>query len=178
MGKNFSVAQWLLLLLTLASTALPTVSATASKSSGLRPLPPALASISDETETLITSQGEALAERLFDIEQKTQMKIFVMIVTTVYPETIEAYVQRVIDRWRNSSQKLASGRFVFIVIAKPDRAIRVVPGQQLTWILQPFAASGIMNNTSAMLKQGKYFEALEAIAATLSKLVESQKERT
>ena len=68
-----------------------------------------------------------MAERLFDIEQKTQMKIFVMIVTTVYPETIEAYVQRVIDRWRNSSQKLASGCFVFIVIAKNDRAIRVVP---------------------------------------------------
>jgi uncharacterized protein len=139
----------------------------------LRPLPPVLSAVRDETATLSPSDGRALAIKLSEIKKRTKAEIIILLMTTVYPENIEAYVQRVTDHWKSSSQKLASGRYVFVVIAKDDHAIGVVPGEELTWVLKPFIASGIMNDTTLLFRQGNYFEALAAIAAKLSELIEA-----
>jgi hypothetical protein len=46
----------------------------------------------------------------------------------------------------------------------------------LTWILEPFMTSGIMSETSLLLKRGDYYEALVAIADKLSQLIQSNAE--
>lgn len=54
---------------------------------------------------------------------------------------------------------MADERYVFVVIAKKDRAVRVVPGEKLTWVLKPFVESGIISETATLLRQDKYFDA-------------------
>ncbi len=139
--------------------------------SALRPLPPLLRSVSDEVGVLSVPQGKALSNKLFDAEKRTSAKIIVVIAATVAPESIEAYAQRLANHWRGHSQALDSGRFVFVVVAKHDRALRIVPGKKLTRVLKPFMDSGIMADARALLKQDKYFEALAAIVDKLSQLI-------
>lgn len=169
------VRRQILITLTLALLGCPFLSGAALAQTALRPLPPALATLSDETGSLSPSQARALLKKLSQIEDRTTVKIIVLIAATVHPETIEAYVQRVIDRWKNSNSKLGSDRFIFVAIAKQDRAIRVVPGQQLSWVLEPFMTSGIMGETSLLLKRGDYYEALVAIGNELLQLIESNR---
>jgi uncharacterized membrane protein YgcG len=76
-----------------------------------------------------------------------------------------------VNHWEKFSGLLSSGRYIFVVVAKNDRAVRVVPGQQFAWVLEPFSASGIMSDTAALLRRGNYFEALAAIADKLSHLI-------
>ncbi len=138
--------------------------------SGLHALPPILSTVSDEAGVLTVTEGQRLAKLLADIEKETGVTVIVAILTTVRPESIEAYVQRLIDRWRRESKRLDRGRFVFVAVAKEDRELRVVPSKPLAWVLQPLTQSEVAAQAPALLKQDKYFEALSAIAQELSHL--------
>ena len=95
-----------------------------------------------------------------------------LVVVTVVPESVEAYTQRLINHWKRHSRALDSDRFVFILIAKNDRAIRIVPSKtRARGFLKPFMNSGIMFNANTPLKQDKYFEALVAMVDKLSQLL-------
>ena len=135
--------------------------------SALRPLPPLLRSISDEVGALSVSQRKALSNKLFDVEKRTGAKIIVVIAATVAPESIEAYVQRLVNHWRGHSQALDSGRFVFVVVAKHDRALRIVPGKNSHGSSSHLWTADYGRRAGA-LKQDKYFEALAAIVDKLS----------
>lgn len=136
----------------------------------LRDLPPLLRSVSDEPGALSLAQGQALSRQLSDIERKTKVEIIVVILTTSRPESIEAYVQRLIDHWRHESKRLDHGRFVFVAVAKEDRELRIVPSETFAWVLKPLTRSEVAVQAPALLKQDKYFEALTAIAEKLSQL--------
>lgn len=94
-----------------------------------------------------------------------------LIAETTQPESIEAYVQRLVNRWRRQTEALDSGRFIFVVVAKDDRALRVVPGEKLSSILKPFQASRTTSEALALLRQNKYFEALEIIVNKLAQWI-------
>jgi uncharacterized protein len=141
---------------------------------GLRELPPLLQVISDEVGVLSLQEGRALSRTLDDIEKKTRAKIIVLIAETTQPESVEAYVQRLVNRWRRDRPEgLNNGRFVFVVIAKNDRVVRVVPGEKLASILKPFEQSSATREALAQLKQGKYYEGLGIIVNKLSQLIPS-----
>ena len=146
------------------------VATPAQDQSELRSLPPILSTISDEVGVLTVSQGQILAKTLADIERQTGVKIVVVILTTSLPESIEAYVQRLINRWRRESKRLDDGRFVFVAVAKEDRELRIVPSEKLAWALTPLTRSEVTVQAPALLKQDKYFEALTAIAEKLRQL--------
>ena len=135
-----------------------------------RPLPPILSTISDEVGVLTVSQGQILAKTLADIERRTGVTIVVVILATTRPESVETYVQRLINRWRRESKRLDDGRFVFVAVAKEDRELRIVPSEKLAWVLTPLTRSEVAVQAPALLKQDKYFEALTAIAEKLRQL--------
>lgn len=138
---------------------------------GLRELPPLLRAVSDEVGVLSLAEGRELSRIIADIEQKTRVKVIVLIAETTQPESIEAYVQRLVNRWRTQTEALDSGRFVFVVVTKHDRALRVVPGEKLSSILKPFQASRATAEALALLRQNRYFEALETIVNKLLQLI-------
>ena len=137
----------------------------------LRELPPLLRAVSDEPGVLSVAQGRALSRQVSDVERKTGVEIIVVILSTTRPESIEAYVQRLIDHWRRASKQLDHGRFVFVAVAKEDREMRIVPSATLAWVLKPLTHSEVVVQAPALLKQDKYYEALAAITAMLSQLI-------
>lgn len=137
----------------------------------LRELPPILRAVSGEVGVLSLAEGRDLSRIIDDIERKTRVKVIVLIAETTQPESIEAYVQRLVNRWRRQTEALNSGRFIFVVVAKDDRALRVVPGEKLSSILKPFQASRATAAALALLKQNKYFEALDIIVDKLAQLI-------
>lgn len=141
---------------------------------GQRSLPPVLSTLSDEVGVLTVPQGRKLAKTLTDIEEQTGVTVVMAILATARPEDIETYVQRLIDHWRRESKRLDHGRFVFVVVAREDRAVRIVPSKKLAWVLEAIGISDIAVKVPALLKQDKYFEALSAIAEKLSQLITGQ----
>lgn len=137
----------------------------------LRDMPPLLRSVSDEPGVLSLTQGQALSRQISDIERKTKVEIIVVILTTSRPESIEAYVQRLINHWRREGKRLDHGRFVFVAVAKEDRELRIVPSETLVWVLKPLTRSEVAFQAQTLLKQDKYFEALTAITSKLSQLI-------
>lgn len=157
--------------LSIALLAVATFSPFACGQSGSRPLPPILSTISDEVGVLAVPQGQALAKTLADIERETGVTIIVAILTTTRPESIDVYVQRLINRWLRESKRLDRGRFVFVAVSKEDRELRIVPSKPLGWVLKQLTQGEVAERAPALLKQDKYFEALTAIVEELSKLI-------
>lgn len=139
--------------------------------SSLRSLPPVLSTVSDETGVLTIDQGQRMAAALTDIEQMTGVTIVVVILATTRPESIEAYVQRLINRWRRESKRLDNGRFVFVAVTKEDRELRIVPSEKLAWVLKEIAKGESTAEALALLKRNKYFEAMTTIADLLAQLI-------
>jgi uncharacterized membrane protein YgcG len=148
----------------------------------LRELPPLLRAVSDEPGMLSVAEGRALSRHIAElfkittdfeeeIERTTGVKLVTLVVVTVAPESVEAYVQRLIDHWTRQSRALDNGRFVFVVIAKNDRELRIVPGPGLAWMLKPLSGSELTENVPALLRQDQYYEALLTIVNRVSRLI-------
>mgnify|MGYP006952644732 CR=1 FL=1 len=75
----------------------------------LRELPPLLRAVSDEPGVLSLAEGQALAKTLADIEREAGVTIIVAILTTTRPESIDIYVQRLINRWRRERFRFQCG---------------------------------------------------------------------
>ena len=138
---------------------------------GLHALPPVLSAISDEVGVLSAPQGQALANLLGDVERDGGPNIIVLIVTTTQPETVEQYTQRLIQHWWDNSKELDRGRFVFVVLAKEDHAMRVVPSSDLTSVADSITTTSAVDKFRPLLIKGDYFEALVAMVKELSRLV-------
>lgn len=137
----------------------------------LQPLPPLLRQVSDAVGVMSIAEGRVLSNLLAEIEEKTRTKIIVVIMPTVAPESVEDYAQRLADRWLNSGRIQEGGRFVFVVIAKEDRALRVLPSRKLVWLLKPLENSETVREVPRLLREDRYYEALTAIARKVSDLV-------
>ncbi len=137
----------------------------------LRDLPPLLRAVSDEPGVLSLAEGRALSRRIAEIEHDTDVKLVAVVVTTVSPESVEAYVLRLINHWKRHSRELDNDRFVFIVISKNDREVRVVPGPDLAWVLKSFSKGEMTENVSKLLRADQYYEALLSIVNNLSQII-------
>lgn len=142
--------------------------------SGLQSLPPMLSTVSDEVGVMTLAEGQTLAKTLADIEARSGVTVIVVILATTRPESIEAYVQRLIDHWRRESERLDHGRFVFVATAKEDRALRIVPSEPLAWLLPEIGKGELATKVPALMKQDRYFEAMTAIAQRLARLIDDR----
>jgi uncharacterized membrane protein YgcG len=137
----------------------------------LRDLPPLLRAVSDEPGVLSVAEGQALSGRIAEIEHATGVKLVMVVVVTVVPESVEAYVQRLIDHWKRRSRALDNGRFIFVVIARNDRELRIVPGPDLSWMLKPLTGNEMTENVPTLLRKNQYYEALLTIVNRVSRLI-------
>jgi len=83
-------------LITLAGT----MAARADEAQALRELPPLLRAVSDEPGVLSLGEAQALSRRIAEIERDIGVKMIALVVVTVAPESIDAYVQRLINHWK------------------------------------------------------------------------------
>lgn len=87
------------------------------------PVPPLKAPVTDLTGTLSAAEAAALEQKLLAFEQRKGSQIFVLIVPTTQPETIEQYAIRVADAWKPGRKGVDDG--ALLVVAKDDRTLRI-----------------------------------------------------
>lgn len=160
------------LLLGVVTVLVPAVlNSSAAEPPKLQPLPPVLRTVSDAADALSVRQGRALSDLLYRVEQKTDAKVVVLLLPTVAPETIDTYARRLIKHWRDNAEIREDQRFVFIVIAKNDRLMRVLASRTLAWVLRPLEESEAMRQARQRLADDEYYRALTAIVEKLSQLL-------
>jgi uncharacterized protein len=156
---------------TLVALAVASVAGAGEAPERLRELPPMLRAVSDEPGVLSLVEGQMLSRRIAEIERATGVKMVAVVVVTVAPESIEAYVQRLIDHWKRHSRALDNGRFVFVVIARNDREVRIVPGPDLAWVLQSLSGGAMTETVPNLLRTDQYYEALLTIVNRILQLI-------
>ncbi|MBV8909902.1 MAG: TPM domain-containing protein, partial [Gammaproteobacteria bacterium] len=90
-GRRGFALLWLLFL---------SVAAAGTPPSGLQPIPPLTARITDLTGTLTAGQRTALEQKLAAFEASKGSQLAVLIVPTTQPEEIEQYSIRVVEQWK------------------------------------------------------------------------------
>jgi uncharacterized protein len=94
-----------------------------------QPVPPSRARVTDTTGTLDAAARSALESKLAAFEQRKGSQIFVLMVPTTAPESIEQYSLRVAEAWQPGRRKIDDG--LLLLIAKDDRRMRIEVGYGL-----------------------------------------------
>lgn len=94
-----------------------------------QPIPPSRARVTDTSGTLDTASRGALESKLAAFEQRKGAQIFVLMVPTTAPESIEQYSLRVAEAWQIGRGKIDDG--LLLLIAKDDRRMRIEVGYGL-----------------------------------------------
>lgn len=159
--------RWATRLACLCTVALALAALTAYGQAGLRELPPLLRAISDEIGVISVSEGRKLFRHIARVEDERGIKIIVVVAETVRPETIEDYTRRLLAHWRAGSRALDEGRYVFVVVAVKDRELRITPGSKTMDIVEELERTGALKGVPPLLRQARYFDALDAIVTQL-----------
>lgn len=160
-----SVAQWLLLMLSLL--ALP---AWAAPASGLVAIPALTSPVTDLTQTLSPSAQQALAQKLNQLSQTKGSQIAVLMVDSTQPEDIAQFGIRVAEAWKIGRDKQDDG--VIIIVAKADRKMRIEVGYGLEGAIPDLVAKRIISETMApRFRQGDFEGGVNAAIDQLTALI-------
>ena len=126
--------------------------------------------VTDLTNTLDTSQQQALESRLAQFEQQQGSQIAILIVPTTQPEAIEQYSIRVVDQWKLGRKGVDDG--ILILVAKNDRQMRIEVGYGLEGVIPDAIANRIIDETMVPhFRQGDFFGGLTAAVDQLAGLI-------
>src|SRR3569623_3194151 len=137
------------------------------------PVPPLTAHVTDLTNTLDPGRRAALEQTLTAVELQRGAQIAGLIVPTTAPETFEQYSFRVVEQWKLGRKKGDDG--VLLLVAKQDRALRIVVGYGLEGVIPDAVANRVGNDVIVPhFKLGDYAGGIEAGVQQLMKLIESE----
>jgi uncharacterized protein len=154
------------------------LSAAAQAPSGLQPIPPLKARVTDLTGTLTAEQQSALEQKLAAFEASKGSQIAVLIVSTTAPEDIQQYSFRVADTWKLGRKEFNGKRVddgVLLAIAKDDRALFIQVGYGLEGVLNDAVANRIYSETlKPAFREGNFYEGINTALDQMMKLIEGE----
>ncbi len=109
-------------------------------------VPPLKSPVTDLTGTLSVADAAALEQKRHAFEQRKGSQVFVLIVSTTQPETIEQYAIRVADAWKPGRKGVDDG--ALLVVAKDDRTLRIDTRYGLEGVLND---AGLLGSSQAIL---------------------------
>ncbi|MBY4895547.1 YgcG family protein [Cupriavidus sp. AU9028] len=143
---------------------------------GFVAVPPLTQRVTDQTGTLSAAQRSALENVLADYERQRGSQIFVLMLPTTAPETIEAYGIRVADAWRAGRKGIDDGVIVLIAKDNPTglRKMRLEVGRGVQGSLTDAMSKRILQDIMAPhFRQNDFYGGLaagiSAIQATIDK---------
>jgi len=146
--------------------------------SGLQPVPPLTARVTDLTGTLTAEQQAALEQKLAAFEASKGSQLAVLIVPTTHPEEIEQYSIRVVDQWKLGRGTVGGKRVddgALLLIAKNDHRMRIEVGYGLEGVLTDAMSNRIISETIApAFREGNYYEGIDAGLDQMMKLIEGE----
>jgi len=126
--------------------------------------------VTDLTNTLDSTQQQALESRLAQFEQQQGSQIAILIVPTTQPQAIEQYSIRVVDQWKLGRQGVDDG--ILLLVAKNDRQMRIEVGYGLEGAIPDAVANRIIDETMVPhFRQGDFFGGLMAAVDQLGGLI-------
>ena len=143
---------------------------------GFVPVPPLTQRVTDLTGTLSADQRNALENVLAEYEQQRGSQIFVLMLPTTEPETLDAYSIRVADAWRAGRKGVDDGVIVLVAKNNPPglRKMRIEVGRGVQGSLTDAMSNRIMQEVMAPhFRQNDFYGGLaagiSAIQATIDK---------
>ena len=146
--------------------------------SGLQPVPPLTARVTDLTGTLTADQQTALEQKLAAFEAAKGSQLAVLIVPTTQPEEIAQYSIRVVEQWKLGrgtvgGKKVDDG--ALLLIAKNDHHIRIEVGYGLEGVLTDAMSNRIISETIApAFREGSFYEGIDAGLDQMMKLIQGE----
>src|SRR5262249_35948034 len=146
--------------------------------SGLQPVPPLTARVTDLTGTLTSEQQAALEQKLAAFEAAKGSQLAALVVPTTHPEEIEQYSIRVVDQWKLGrgtvgGKKVDDG--ALLLVAKDDHRVRIEVGYGLEGVLTDAMSNRIISETIApAFREGNFYEGIDAGLDQMMKLIEGE----
>ena len=104
---------------------------------------PPVGRVVDQTGSLSSSDSEALAQKLADLQARKGSQVAVLIVPTTQPETIEQFSIRAAETWKIGRRKIDDG--ALLVVAKDDHKLRIEVGYGLEGAIPDVTARRIID---------------------------------
>jgi uncharacterized protein len=146
--------------------------------SGLQPIPPLTARVTDLTGTLTAEQQSALEQKLAAFEAAKGSQLAVLIVPTTRPEEIEQYSIRVVDQWKLGRGSVGGKKVddgALLLIAKNDHRMRIEVGYGLEGVLTDAQSNRIISETIApAFREGNFYEGIDAGLDLMMKLIQGE----
>ncbi|WP_423196280.1 MULTISPECIES: TPM domain-containing protein [unclassified Cupriavidus] len=144
---------------------------------GLVAVPPLSQRVTDLTGTLTPDQRGALENVLAEYEQQRGSQIFVLMVPTTAPETIDAYSIRVADAWRAGRQGIDDGVIVLIAKNNPSdlRRMRLEVGRGVQGSLTDAMSRRILQDVMAPhFRQNDFYGGLAAGISAIQQTIDKE----
>lgn len=136
-------------------------------------VPPLKSPVTDLTGTLSAADVTALQQKLLAFEQRKGSQIFVLIVPTTQPETIEQYAIRVADAWKPGRKGVDDG--ALLVVAKDDRTLRIDTRYGLEGVLNDAISKRIVDDVIVpRFKAGDFAGGMNAGVDWMIRLVDGE----
>lgn len=127
----------------------------------------------DTTGTLDTSQKASLEAKLSALEAAKGSQVVILIVSTVQPEDISSYANRVGNTWKIGRNEVGDG--VLLVVAKEDRKVRIEVAKTLEGAIPDLAAKRIISEAiTPRFKTGDYAGGLSAAVDQLAARIKGE----
>lgn len=137
------------------------------------PVPPLKARVTDQTGTLSASQAAALESKLQAFEARKGAQIFVLLVPTTQPETIEQFAIRVTEAWKPGRKGVDDG--ALLLVAKDDRALRIETQYGLEGVLSDAVSKQIISDIIVpRFRSGEFAGGVDAGVDAMIRLVDGE----
>jgi uncharacterized protein len=133
------------------------------RAQALQPVPPLQARVTDLTGTLDAIQRQGLEDKLAAFEKAKGSQVAFLIVSTVKPEDVFSYAQRVGNEWKIGRKDVGDG--VLLVVAKEDRKVHLAVAKTLEGAIPDLIAKQILDEAiTPNFRKGDYAAGLHAAA--------------
>ncbi len=139
----------------------------------IKEVPQLWARVTDQTNTLTTSDIQNLDNYLENLEREKGSQIAVLIISTTEPEPIEDYAIRVAEQWKIGRKGVDDG--VILIVAKEDRKLRIEVGYGLEGAITDLQAKRIIENyITPAFKQGDFAGGINEGVSALAALIQGE----
>jgi uncharacterized protein len=150
----------------------------AAPASGLQPIPPLTARVTDLTGTLSAEQQSALEQKLAAFEAAKGSQLAVLMVPTTHPEEIEQYSIRVVDQWKLGRGTVGGKRVddgALLLVAKDDHRVRIEVGYGLEGVLTDAMSNRIISETiTPAFREGNFYAGIDGGLDQMMKLISGE----
>lgn len=126
--------------------------------------------VTDSVSLLVADEYAGLTRQLRDFRDSTGSQMAILIVDSLYGETIEEYSLRTANTWGLGRAEQDDG--ILITVARGERSVRIEVGLGLELIIKDEIAARILReDVIPQFQQEKFYDGLRAAVVRIERLI-------